>query len=67
MNYKAIANKARKKVLEMIYKAQSSHIGSNFSAIDILSVLYTIADIDQDLKEDRDRIIVSKGWIAAQR
>jgi len=65
MDYKEIANKARKKVLEMIYKAQSSHIGSNFSAIDILSVLYSIADIDQNLKEDRDRIIISKGWIAA--
>jgi len=64
-DYKKEALKARKKVLEMIYKAQSSHIGSNFSAIDILTVIYSIADIDKDLKEDRDRIIVSKGWIAA--
>ncbi len=64
-NYKKSALEARKKVLEMIYKAQTSHIGSNFSCIDILSVLYNIADIDKDLKEDRDRIVVSKGWVAA--
>jgi transketolase len=63
--YKEIAKTARIKVLDMIWKAQTSHIGSNFSAIDILSVLYNIAEIDKDLKEDRDRIVVSKGWIAA--
>ena len=49
----------------MIYQAQTSHIGSNFSCLDILSVLYNIANIDKDLKEDRDRIVVSKGWVAA--
>ena len=64
-DYKKIALEARKKVLEMIYKAQTSHIGSNFSSIDILTVVYNIANIDKDLKEDRDRIIVSKGWVAA--
>lgn len=64
IKYKEIAKKARIKVLEMIWKAQTSHIGSNFSAIDILSVLYNTAEIDKDLKDDRDRIVVSKGWIA---
>lgn len=64
-NYKKTALEARKKVLEMIYRAQTSHIGSNFSSIDVLTVLYSIADIDKDLKEDRDRIVVSKGWVAA--
>ena len=64
-NYKKIALEARKKVLELTYKAQTSHIGSNLSALDILTVLYNIADIDKDLKEDRDRIVISKGWIAA--
>ena len=64
-NYKEIANKARIAVLDLIYKAQTSHVGSNFSSIDILSVLYNIAEIDKDMKEDRDRIVVSKGWIAA--
>jgi len=64
-NYKEISTEARKKVLELIWKAQTSHIGSNLSAIDILTVLYGIADIDKDMKEDRDRIVVSKGWVAA--
>jgi len=64
-DYKKIANEARKKVLEMVYKAQTSHVGSNFSCIDILSVLYSLANVDKDLKEDRDRIVLSKGWGAA--
>lgn len=64
-DYKKEAAKARRKVLEMIFKAQSSHIGSNFSAIDILTVIYNIAEVDKELREDRDRIVVSKGWVAA--
>lgn len=64
-NYKEIAEKTRKTVLDMVYKAQTSHIGSNFSSIDLLTVLYSVANVDKDLKEDRDRIIVSKGWVAA--
>jgi len=63
--YKEIALETRKTVLRLIYQAQTSHIGSNFSCIDILTVLYGIADIDKDLKEDRDRIVISKGWVAA--
>jgi len=58
-DYKKIATEARKKVLEMIYKTQSSHIGSNFSCIDILSVLFE----KMDLK--KDKFIASKGWVAA--
>jgi transketolase len=65
LNYKEIANETRKIVLRLIYQAQTSHIGSNFSCIDILTVLYSIANIDKDLKEDRDRIVISKGWVAA--
>ena len=57
--YKEMANEARKKVLEMIYKAQTSHIGSNFSCIDLLTVLFGKADLD------KDKIILSKGWAAA--
>ncbi len=64
-DYKEIALEARKTVLRLIYQAQTSHIGSNFSCIDILTVLYSIADLDKDLKEDRDRIVISKGWVAA--
>ena len=64
-NYKKIALEARKTALRLIYQAQVSHIGSNFSCIDILTVLYSIANVDKDLKEDRDRIVISKGWVAA--
>lgn len=64
-NYRKIALEARKTVIRLIYQAQTSHIGSNFSCIDILTVLYSIANIDKDLKEDRDRIVISKGWVAA--
>jgi len=64
-DYQKIAKEARKKVLEIIYRAQTSHIGSNFSCIDILTVLYGVSNLDKDLKEDRDRIVVSKGWVAA--
>ncbi|MCP6720039.1 MAG: thiamine pyrophosphate-dependent enzyme [Patescibacteria group bacterium] len=58
-DYKKIATEARKKTLEMIYRAQSSHVGSNFSCIDILSVLFE----KMDLK--KDKFILSKGWAAA--
>lgn len=64
-NYKKTAQEARKTVLRLIYRAQTSHIGSNFSCVDILTVLYNIANVDKDMKEDRDRIVVSKGWVAA--
>lgn len=58
-DYKIIAKEARKKVLELIYKAQTSHIGSNFSCIDILAVLFEKANLN------RDKVILSKGWAAA--
>lgn len=57
-NYKEISNWVRKKVLDMIFKAGTSHIGSNFGCVDLLTVLYLN-------KKPEDEIIVSKGWIAA--
>lgn len=57
--YKQKAKDARLAVLDMIYKAQSSHIGSNFSVIDILTVLFEKADLK------KDKIILSAGWKAA--
>lgn len=63
--YKEKAKALRKAVLELIYNAQTSHIGSNFSCIDILTVLYDKANLTKELKEDRDRIVISKGWVAA--
>lgn len=58
-DYKAIAAAARKRVLEMVFKAQSSHIGSNFSCIDLMAVLFEKMDLR------KDRFIASKGWVAA--
>jgi len=58
-NYKKIANDARKTVLRLIYNAQTSHIGSNFSCIDLLTVLFEKIDLD------KEKAILSKGWAAA--
>ncbi len=58
MNYKQLAKDARIKVLKMIHEAQTSHIASNFSVIDIATVLY------ENLKEG-DSVVWSKGWAAA--
>ena len=57
--YKKIALEARKTVLRLIYKAQTSHIGSNFTCIDMLTVIFEKSDLD------KDKIILSKGWAAA--
>ncbi|OGZ08774.1 MAG: hypothetical protein A3D65_03175 [Candidatus Lloydbacteria bacterium RIFCSPHIGHO2_02_FULL_50_13] len=66
VDYQKLATRARRRVLGMIHSAQTSHIGSNLSCIDILAVLYgKIANVDSELREDRDRILFSKGWAAA--
>lgn len=59
MDYFNQAQRARREVLDLIYKAQSSHIGSNFSCIDILAVLFDKMDLQ------KDKFICSKGWVAA--
>jgi len=59
INYEKIANEIRKKVLFMIHSAQSSHIGSNLSCVDILTVLYF------GIMKKADKFILSKGWAAA--
>lgn len=57
--YEQTAKEARIKVLELIHKAQTSHIGSNFSCIDILTVLFDKIDLDKDV------FVLSAGWKAA--
>lgn len=59
VDYSQITKEARLKVLDLIYGAQSSHIGSNFSAIDILATLFDKANITTD------EVILSAGWKAA--
>lgn len=58
-DYAAIARESRLKVLDLIYAAQTSHIGSNFSAADIFAVLFEKLDLD------KDKFILSAGWKAA--
>lgn len=58
MNYKQEATEARLKILEMIHKAQTSHIASNFSVVDIATVLY--ANLNKN-----DDVVWSKGWASA--
>lgn len=53
------AKEARRKVLELIFRAQTSHIASNFSCIDILTVLFEKIDLE------KDKFILSAGWKAA--
>lgn len=57
--YKEIARQARIKIIEMIYLAQTSHVGSNMSCIDIMTVLFSKIDLD------KDKFVLSKGWVAA--
>ena len=52
----------------MIYTTRASHIGSCFSVVDILNILYAkILDVDPAYpkKPDRDFLIMSKGHAAA--
>lgn len=57
-NYKELAKQARIDVLGMVHRAQTSHIASNFSVIDIATVLY------ENLIPE-DQVVWSKGWSAA--
>lgn len=62
-----IAKNIRLNILDMITKTNSSHIGSCFSIVDILTVLYSeIANINPKNTNDpqRDIFILSKGHAA---
>lgn len=56
--YKQKANEVRKKILTMIHKAGTSHIASNFSVIDVATVLY-------DNLGEKDEVVWSAGWKSA--
>lgn len=58
------AKRIRLNSLEMVHRAQSSHIGSAFSIADIIAALYSsVLSINpkDDEWPDRDRFILSKG------
>ena len=58
-NYKKVALEARLKVLELIYSAQVSHIGSVLGSADIMTVLFKKIDFDKDV------FVAGKSWIAS--
>lgn len=63
-----LALKIRKHALDMTRRAKSSHIGSVFSATDIIAVLYgEVLQVRPDEPDwpDRDRFILSKGHACA--
>lgn len=59
--------KTRRKILDIIYKVKSGHIGGSFSAVEILVSLYyhhMNINADNPTWEERDRFILSKGHAA---
>jgi len=63
-----LSKKIRLKVLDLVYKANASHIGGAYSMTDLLAVLYTdILNINPELPNnpDRDRFFLSKGHTCA--
>ena len=61
-----IATDLRKKVVTMIYKAQSGHPGGSLSAADFVTALYfreMNIDPENPRYEDRDRFVLSKGHV----
>ena len=59
MDYADIAKQSRIKCLELVYKAQTSHIGSLFSCADIMAVLFEKMDLEKDI------FVAGKSWCAA--
>lgn len=60
----AICRKARRLIVEMIYRAGSGHVGGSLSIVEILTALYyRILKVDpqQPRWSERDRFILSKG------
>lgn len=54
----------RRETMKMVHRARSGHLGSSFSIIDILTVLYSqYLNVDPKKPDDpkRDRFILSKG------
>lgn len=63
-----LARRVRLSVLDMSFRAQSSHIGSALSVVDILSVLYAdVLDVGKIVGggPNRDFLILSKGHATA--
>lgn len=62
------AKEVRRDIVKVLHRTADSHIGSGFSSVDILTVLYQrIMNVDVDHLKDpnRDVLLISKGHIAA--
>ena len=60
----AKAKRIRSDILKMLYLCQSGHPGGSLSLVEILMALYyKTIDVDpkNPAKEDRDRVVLSKG------
>lgn len=56
---KLIANRNRKRIIEMVYRAGVGHVGGALSATDLLTAIY---ENEVDFKESRrTRVVLSKG------
>jgi len=65
--YRENVRNIRENILEILHAAQASHLGSSMSIVEILTAMYSVANIQKIIghADDRDRIIVSKGHAAA--
>ncbi len=65
LELKSQAKLTRRKIVEIIYRAKSSHVGSALSAADIITSLYfggvMRVDPHHPKKEGRDKLVLSKG------
>lgn len=59
MTYKETARESRLKVLDLVHKAGTSHIGSLLGAADIFAVLFEKFDFEKDV------FVLGKSWAAA--
>lgn len=67
LELKKHANNVRKKIIDMVYTAQSGHPGGSLSAADLLTYLYFVEmDVNKENVKgiDRDRFVLSKGHVS---
>jgi len=66
-NYTQKSSEIRLKIIDLLYRAGASHLGSNMSVVEILIAMYGLCNIQKihDQVNERSRIIVSKGHCAA--
>lgn len=59
-----ITNNIRRNIIEMVYAANSGHIGGSLSAVEIMTALYFSKmniSCENYLNDERDRFVLSKG------